>query len=228
MLVNANDLSYSDKYKFITADDAIPPPEAFFDLKADPSATESLLQKYNYKVESSDVLQRWGDNVNNATLTYGPNLESELSKKEQNALRFLRGELDALIESQTWVQGELDWDENLWGEENKMARAFWPNGGQPDTTPVGVSVLGRTHEEDDFKVGLANYTPDTVFRYSVVIPLERNSCERLVDNAKDSILAMTITNSGVEQHQYTSRRNEKEYRGYIYSETAARPGYYCH
>jgi hypothetical protein len=29
MLVNANDLSYSDKYKFITADDAIPPSETF-------------------------------------------------------------------------------------------------------------------------------------------------------------------------------------------------------
>jgi hypothetical protein len=73
---------------------------------------------------------------------------------------------------------------------------------------VGVPVLGRTDEEDSFKVGLANDTPGTVFRYSAGSPLKRNLCERLGASAKYSILAMTITNSGVEGSNINTRLAE--------------------
>ena len=64
------------------------------------------------------------------------------------------------------VSEEVDWTDELFGEENRMAELFWPDGTQPVTSDV---VVGSPFFDDDVvKSNLFSETDGTVFRYASV------------------------------------------------------------
>jgi len=57
---NAENPNYLDAWKYIVADDAMPPPEFFIDRLADPWGTDNLLYSRSFTVTKGTTMQPWG------------------------------------------------------------------------------------------------------------------------------------------------------------------------
>merc|ERR1712072_1328673 len=107
---NANNAAYPEKFKYIAADEATPPPEAFWDRTSDPWGVDNLLYSRSYTVVEGTTMQPWGNNVEKVTLSYGEYSESRLSPDQKAALAKMR------VETKAWVDNEnnyMDWDFNF-------------------------------------------------------------------------------------------------------------------
>jgi hypothetical protein len=113
---------------------------------------------------------------------------------------------------------QVDWTDEFFGEENRMARLFWSGGVQPITSNVviGSPFFGDAMVTSD----LSCKTEGTVFRYAAVTASDRAVCEKLGAGNKDQIAVMSPTNSGLTPIQYTSLRNLRSYTGFYYGEDA--------
>jgi hypothetical protein len=215
MRVNALDPAYLSKYYFLAADDARPPSEVLFDFGTDPYGTENLLMDYIYSVGQGEA-QKWGNTITNVTLEYGDLDEGRLSTVQKSELSSLREGLADWIQRQEHVSEEVDWTDELFGEENKMAELFWPSGIQPITSDVvvGSPFFGDAMATSD----LSCETEGTVFRYAAVTASDRAVCEKLGAANKAQIAVMSPTNTGLMPIQYTSLRSHKSYTGFYYGE----------
>mmetsp|Transcript_21293 Transcript_21293/g.24294 ORF Transcript_21293/g.24294 Transcript_21293/m.24294 type:complete len:1052 (-) Transcript_21293:165-3320(-) len=221
MRVNALDPTYLSKYYFLAADDARPPSELMFDLRTDPYGTENLLMDYIYSVGQGEIVQKWGNTITNVTLAYGDVSEDRLSMGQKSDLSNLRKGLKEWIGKNTYVSEEVDWTDELFGEENRMAELFWPGGIQPITSDV---VVGSPFFHDDVvKSNLSSETDGTVFRHASVSATNRAVCEKLGAENKANIDIMSPVNSGLTPTEYTSIRNQKTYSGFLYGENVNLP-----
>lgn len=221
MRVNALNAAYPSKYYFLAADDARPPSECLFDFRTDPYGTENLLMDYTYSVDQGEIIQKWGNNVTNVTLEYGDVDEDRLNMDQKSDLSNLRSGLKEWIKASTYLSEEVDWTDELYGEENRMAELFWPGGKQPITSDV---VIGSPLFDGDVVTSdLFSETDGTVFRYAAVDSSDRAVCEKLGADNKANIEVMSPTDSGLTPTEYTSFRNKKIYTGFLYGHDVGLP-----
>jgi len=213
MYINAENSAYPDQYRFLCADDARPPSEVLFDLRTDKYARTNLLREYIYTPVYGTTMQTWGNFVEKVTLDYGPQDLSRLDDYQLENYNSLKSALMEWIDGLNYVTSELDWDDGLYGEENKMALQFWPDGTQPPTADI---------EMDEETGELSCESEGAVFRYSVNSLEERTECESLGPTAKDEIEVMTPYDSGLPVIDYVSARNGRSYKGYLYDDASGR------
>ena len=200
--------SYSDRYKFITADGSRAPAEALFNLTTDKDAVDNKLYTRTY----TPVLGDDGKTVEKVTLTRNKVDESTLADEDAVALRSLRYHVDAWVDDQTWLTPTVNYEENLWGEENAMGRIFWPAGIQPQTSVPIISDLDATGT-----AAISNTTKGTVFRYAVIGSAEDMAIDRLDKAARDTIGSMSLVASGLETTAYTCAiDNTRTMQGFLY------------
>jgi len=209
MYINAENVDFDDKFRYLTTDDCMPPAEVLFDLRTDPWATENILMEYTYTPIYGDQMQTWGNFVKAINVEYGPVDLSRLDDDQLDAYNMLKDALLEWIESLSFATDNLNWAEGLYGEENDMARAFWPDGTEPETEIV---VL------DPETGALESETEGTVYMYSVNNAEEREKCDQIGTAVKESIASFTPMNSGLPTSSYTSFRNGKTYSGFMYSD----------
>jgi hypothetical protein len=151
-----------------------------------------------------------GTTVVGVTLTRDTVSEDTLSVSNLTALQSLRLQLSTWIEGQAWLTPSLDYTENMWGEENSMARVFWPNGQQPQTTAPVVSDLRPGSES----VSISNTTAGTVFRYATF----QSHIDLLGPDVRHRLPTMSPIHSGIERSPYTSLVDStRTMQGYLYT-----------
>jgi hypothetical protein len=213
MYINAENDSYPDQYRFLCADDARPPSEVLFDLRTDKWARTNLLREYIYTPVYGTTMQTWGNFVEKVTLDYGPQDLTRLDDYQLENYNSLRSALLEWVDDLTYVTSGVDWEDGLYGEENKMAIQMWPDGTQPPTADVDI---------DEETGEMSCETEGSVFRYSVNSLEDRTKCEALGPTAKEEIEVMTPYDSGIELTDYVSLRNGRSYKGYIYDDPSGR------
>jgi len=219
---HAEDPAYLDDWKYIVADDAMPPPEFFVDRKTDPWGMDNLVYARQYKVTKGSTLQPWGNYVSRLDMSYAPYSEARLSAAQKAALVEMRAQV------RTWVDTQnryMDWNfnfQNRWLEENTMADVFWPGGVQPVTAEV-------TQQHSPFWGGIAGKlslhapTAGSVIRYSVVSPEERKACNQLPDAMRAKpYKQLSLTNPGFAAEDYTLVSSGKKMRGFVYNKKNGR------
>jgi len=207
MYINAENAVYPSAYRFLTASDARPPPEVLFDMRTDPYGTTNLLREYIYTPVYGTTLQSWGNFVTEINLSYGPVDLSRLDDYQLENYNKLRDALEEWVDGLKYVTSELDWSEALYGEENKMARQFWPDGTYPVTADPTVDA--ETGE-------IMSETEGSVFQVAVMNAEDRAQYEFFGPDAKDEIEFMSPLNSGMTAESYTSVRNGRDYMGFLY------------
>lgn len=146
-------------------------------------------------------------------MDYGPQDLTRLDDYQLENYNALSTALAEWVDSLKYVTIGVDWDDGLFGEENKMALMMWPDGTQPPTLDVDI---------DEETGELSCETEGSVFRYSVNSMEERNKCEALGLTAKSEIEVMTPRNSGVPVVDYVSARNGRSYNGFMYDDASGR------
>eukprot|EP00040_Diaphanoeca_grandis_P029242 m.170865 g.170865 ORF g.170865 m.170865 type:complete len:600 (-) comp31623_c0_seq1:60-1859(-) len=223
MRLNAFNSSYDEKYNMLTADDQRPPPQVLFDLRSDSYGTNNLLYDYEYTVETSTTVQKWGNNVAKVTVDYGDLDETNLDTDQAAGLAKLRSALPEWIATQAWISDEIDWSDSLFGEENAMGATFWPGGVQPETTdPTFDRPLTNRDDGDSAIVKVKSATDGAVMRYAAVTTDGLVPCEQLGADIKASLPEMDISNSGLPVVSYTSKRNSQTYTGVQYGSNVGR------
>jgi len=208
MYINAENSEYPSSLRYMTTDGTAPPAEALFDLRTDPYGTENLLMEYKYTSVYGDTMQSWGNFVTKITLEYGPLDLSRLDDYQLENYNKLKDLLLNWTDGLRYSQDGIDWSEGLWGEENKMAREFWPTGEEPETEVASVDNDGNFVCE----------TEGAVVQFSAVSLDDRKVCEVITSEMKEANEVMTPVANGLPMTDFVSVRNGRSYTGVYYTD----------